>query len=51
MVDSVRQYIDAGFDHLYFHQAGPDQEGFLRFWTEELQPAVAKLIRSGSGPS
>jgi G6PDH family F420-dependent oxidoreductase len=43
IVDSVRTYVDAGYDHLYFHQIGPDQEGFLRFWTEELQPALADL--------
>jgi G6PDH family F420-dependent oxidoreductase len=43
IVDSVRTYLDAGYDHLYFHQIGPDQEGFLRFWTDELQPALKDL--------
>ncbi|HEY8544771.1 MAG TPA: TIGR03557 family F420-dependent LLM class oxidoreductase [Acidimicrobiales bacterium] len=43
VLDSVRQYLDAGYDHLYFHQIGPDQEGFLRFWTDELRPALASL--------
>jgi G6PDH family F420-dependent oxidoreductase len=42
-VASVRAYLDAGFDHLYFHQIGPDQDGFFRFWTETLQPALARL--------
>ena len=41
-VDQVRTYVDAGFDHLHFHQIGEDQEGFLRFWTEQLQPALAR---------
>jgi len=41
IVESVRSYLDAGYDHLYFHQIGPDQEGFLRFWADELQPALA----------
>lgn len=40
-VESAQKFIDAGYDHIYFHQIGPDQEGFLRFWTEELQPALA----------
>jgi G6PDH family F420-dependent oxidoreductase len=40
IVESVRTYLDAGYDHLYFHQIGPDQEGFLRFWTNELGPAL-----------
>jgi coenzyme F420-dependent glucose-6-phosphate dehydrogenase len=39
-LDSVRTYLDAGYDHLYFHQIGPDQEGFFRFWADQLQPAL-----------
>lgn len=37
----VRTYAEAGYDHLYFHQVGPDQSGFLRFWQEELRPVLA----------
>jgi coenzyme F420-dependent glucose-6-phosphate dehydrogenase len=40
---SVRSYLDAGYDHLYFHQIGPDQEGFLRFWADELAPAAKRF--------
>lgn len=40
VLDSVRKFLDAGYDHLYFHQIGPDQDGFFRFWTEALQPAL-----------
>ncbi|HJR24398.1 MAG TPA: TIGR03557 family F420-dependent LLM class oxidoreductase [Acidimicrobiales bacterium] len=43
VLESVRKYVDAGYDHLYFHQIGPDQEGFLRFWERELAPALADL--------
>ncbi len=39
-VESLREYLDAGIDHLYIHQVGPDQEGFFRFWQEELRPAL-----------
>jgi G6PDH family F420-dependent oxidoreductase len=39
-LDQVRTYQDAGFDHLHFHQIGDDQAGFLRFWTDELRPAL-----------
>jgi len=35
-LESVRKYLDAGYDHLYFHQIGPDQEGFLRWAKENL---------------
>jgi hypothetical protein len=43
VLESVRLFIDAGYDHVYFHQIGPDQDGFFRFWTEQLQPAVGHL--------
>ena len=36
----VEAYVEAGFDHVYFHQVGRDQEGFFRFWKEELGPRV-----------
>jgi coenzyme F420-dependent glucose-6-phosphate dehydrogenase len=45
VLESVRQYLDAGYDHLYFHQIGPDQDGFFRFWESELQPALGDLGR------
>lgn len=48
VLDSVRQFLDAGYDHLYFHQIGPDQEGFLRFWADELQPALSELTSERS---
>jgi coenzyme F420-dependent glucose-6-phosphate dehydrogenase len=40
IADTVRKYRDAGYDHLYFHQVGPDQDGFLRYWERELAPAL-----------
>jgi len=39
-LQSFRKYVDAGFDHLYFHQIGPDQDGFLRFFETELLPRL-----------
>lgn len=44
IVTMANKAIEAGVDHLYFHQIGPDQEGFVQFWEEELQPALASLI-------
>lgn len=44
VVDTVTTYLDAGYDHLYFHQIGPDQDGFFRFWQAELQPALKALV-------
>ncbi len=40
VLDAVTSYADAGFDHIYFHQIGPDQDGFLSFAENELLPAL-----------
>lgn len=38
---AIREFLDAGYDHVYLHQVGPDQEGFFRFWECELRPRLA----------
>ena len=40
VVALVRAWQEAGFDHITLHQIGPDQEGFLRFWEQELRPRL-----------
>lgn len=40
VVEQVSTFVEAGYDHLHFHQIGDDQEGFLRFWSDELAPAL-----------
>jgi len=42
-VESVQKYVDAGFDEVYISQIGPDQEGFFRFWENELRDALSAL--------
>jgi G6PDH family F420-dependent oxidoreductase len=42
-VDVAREYAQAGFDHIYFHQVGPDQDGFFRFWESELATRMRQL--------
>jgi coenzyme F420-dependent glucose-6-phosphate dehydrogenase len=39
-LDSIREYAEAGFDHVYVHQVGPDQEGFFRFYEREVLPKI-----------
>ena len=39
-VEEVRSFVDAGYDHVYFHQVGRDQEGFFRFFEQELKPRL-----------
>jgi G6PDH family F420-dependent oxidoreductase len=37
----IDEYAQAGFDHVYIHQVGPDQEGFIRFAEREILPQYA----------
>lgn len=37
-IQGLQQYVDAGFDQVYVHQIGPDQEGFFRFYQKEIIP-------------
>jgi len=41
----LHKYMDAGFDHLYIHQVGPDQEGFFNFFERELREQVVTPTR------
>lgn len=36
---AIRRFVDAGYDHVYVHQIGPDQEGFINFYRHEVLPA------------
>lgn len=44
ILEQVSKYVDAGFDHVYFHQVGDDQSGFFDFWRRELQPALRRHL-------
>ena len=35
-IDGIWRYLDAGFDHVYVHQIGDDQEGFMKFYQREV---------------
>ena len=37
---SARKFITAGYSHVWFHQIGPDQEGFFRFYAKEILPRL-----------
>jgi coenzyme F420-dependent glucose-6-phosphate dehydrogenase len=39
-VEAIREYEQAGYTHIYFHQVGHDQDGFFRFWRDELSPKL-----------
>src|SRR4029078_9701256 len=45
-VAKIPEYVDAGLDHVYVHQVGPDQEGFLEAYAKDVLPRFAS--KSGS---
>jgi coenzyme F420-dependent glucose-6-phosphate dehydrogenase len=36
----INEYAEAGFDHVWVHQIGPDQEGFFQFYEKEVLPKL-----------
>ena len=40
ILEKVRAFTDAGFDHVFIHQVGPRQEEFLEFAKGELLPQL-----------
>jgi G6PDH family F420-dependent oxidoreductase len=41
VLEQIGKFEEAGFDHVYFHQIGHEQEGFFRFWEKELAPKLS----------
>jgi G6PDH family F420-dependent oxidoreductase len=37
-IEMIEEYVKAGYDHVYIHQIGPDQDGFFRFYEREIAP-------------
>jgi G6PDH family F420-dependent oxidoreductase len=41
-VEAIQAYVDAGYDHVYVHQVGPDQEGFIEAYARDVLPRFAE---------
>jgi hypothetical protein len=37
-MEMIKRFDDAGYTHIYVHQIGDDQEGFLNFYKREILP-------------
>ncbi|MDT8306898.1 MAG: TIGR03557 family F420-dependent LLM class oxidoreductase [Anaerolineae bacterium] len=37
-IDGIQEFVDAGFDQVYIHQIGHEQDGFFEFYTKEILP-------------
>jgi len=35
-IEKIKKFAAAGYDHVYIHQIGPDQEGFFQFYKREI---------------
>jgi G6PDH family F420-dependent oxidoreductase len=44
-IEAIQAYVDAGYDHVYVHQVGPDQEGFLEAYAQDVLPRLADAGR------
>jgi len=38
----VSKYVSAGFENIYIHQVGPNQDGFMSFAENELLPELKR---------
>ncbi len=47
-LEFVRKYLDAGFDMIYIHSAGPDQIQFLRDYGRDVLPELSQLARAAA---
>ncbi|HET6623615.1 MAG TPA: TIGR03557 family F420-dependent LLM class oxidoreductase [Gaiellaceae bacterium] len=50
-IEGIQELVDAGFDRVYVHQVGPDQDGFFDFYVREVLPETAEIEpRQGVAP-
>jgi G6PDH family F420-dependent oxidoreductase len=38
-IEGIKKFFDAGYEYVYIHQVGPDQEGFFQFYKKEILPS------------
>lgn len=43
---AIQEFVDAGYDHVYVHQVGPDQDGFFDFYEREILTQVEAMRAS-----
>jgi coenzyme F420-dependent glucose-6-phosphate dehydrogenase len=42
-VEYAQSYVEAGFDTIYFHSAGPDQRNFIHCYGQEVLPRLRQI--------
>ena len=43
-IEGIEAFADAGFDHVYVHQVGPDQAGCIDFYEREILSEASELM-------
>jgi coenzyme F420-dependent glucose-6-phosphate dehydrogenase len=39
-IEAIREYVEAGYDHVYLHQVGPDQDAFFDLYENQVLPRL-----------
>ncbi|MDQ3767394.1 MAG: TIGR03557 family F420-dependent LLM class oxidoreductase [Actinomycetota bacterium] len=42
-IEKIKRYFEAGYDHVYVHQIGPNQKGFFSFYEQQVIPHLEEL--------
>jgi coenzyme F420-dependent glucose-6-phosphate dehydrogenase len=48
ILEKMQAFLDAGYSHVYVHQVGPDQRGFIDFASHELLPQLRQRRASAA---
>jgi G6PDH family F420-dependent oxidoreductase len=48
-LEGIARFVDAGFDHVYVHQVGPDQDVFFDLYAAEVLPAAESILSGREG--
>jgi len=50
-IQGLQKFVEAGYDYVYVHQVGPDQEGFFAFYEQYILPEfqTARAKERGNG--
>jgi G6PDH family F420-dependent oxidoreductase len=43
-LEGITRFQEAGYDHVYVHQVGPDQQGFFDFYRDSVLPHVREAV-------
>lgn len=41
---AIREFVDAGYDHICIHQVGPNQEAFMDFYARQVFPQFREFV-------